>query len=412
MEEQKVQKKALSGLNVVGFVTGGVGPIITKSLATHGATVVIIESGKKHNITRSGGPFKDNINGINRSYSFAFVNSDKYSVALDLKHPRAKEITKRLVQWADVFVENWRPSVMESWGLGYEDISAIKPDIVMASLSHEGRGGPHGEVPGAGPTLSALSGLIELTGWPDRPPVTLPAFGILPDYIAPRFGIVALMAAIDYRRRTGKGQYIDLSEYETSIQFQIPAILDYTANKRIQIRDGNSSPYAAPHGVYRCKGDDKWCAIAVFTDAQWEAFVKVIGSPPWTRDPRFSSLMDRKEHEEEMNALIEEWTVDRTADDIMVMMQEAGVEAGAVRNIGDVVDKCPQLDHRKHWWTLEHPEIGKTKYEGSSYLLSKTPYKMERAAPCFGEHTEYVCTHFLGMSDEEFIELLQEDVFA
>ncbi|MBN1847100.1 MAG: CoA transferase [Deltaproteobacteria bacterium] len=407
-----MHQKALQGLKVAGFVTGGVGPIITKTLATHGATVVIIESGKKHNITRSGGPFKDNLNGINRSYSFAFVNTDKYSLALDLKHPRAKEVTQRLVQWADIIVENWRPTVMERWGLGYKDISTINPDVIMASFSHEGRGGPHGEVPGAGPALSALSGLIELTGWPDRPPVTLPAFGILPDYIAPRFGVFAILAAVDYRRRTGKGQYIDLSEYETSIQFQIPAILDYTVNKRIQRRDGNRSPYAAPHGVYPCQGVDKWCAIAIFTETEWEAFCKVLGNPLWTQDPKFKTMESRKKHEDMLNKYVAEWTLERKPEDIMVMMQSAGVEAGAVRNIGDVVEACPQLAHRGFWWTLEHPEIGKTINAGSSYILSKTSYHLEKPAPCFGEHTEYVCTEFLGMSDEEFIDLFQEEVFV
>jgi benzylsuccinate CoA-transferase BbsF subunit len=407
-----LSEKALEGLKVAGFVTGGVGPIITKTLATHGATVVIIESGKRQNITRSGGPFKDNINGLNRSYSFAFVNTDKYSLALDLKHPRAKAVTRRIVDWADVIVENWRPSVMESWGLGYEDVRAIKEDIIMASLSHEGRGGPHGEVPGAGPALSALSGLIELTGWPDRPPVTLPAYGILPDYIAPRFGVFAILAAADYRRRTGKGQYIELSEYETSIQFQIPAILDYTANRRIQSRNGNRSPYAAPHGVYPCAGEDQWIAIAVFSDAHWEAFCKVMGRPPWTQDGKFNSIDKRIENADELDLLTSTWTKMHGAEEIMLKLQAAGVEAGTVRNIGDVVQKCPQLEHRGFWWKLHHPEIDETVNAGSSYRLSRTPYALEKPAPCFGEHTEYVCTQFLGMSDEEFVDLFTEEVFA
>jgi benzylsuccinate CoA-transferase BbsF subunit len=177
----------------------------------------------------------------------------------------------------------------------------------MASLSHEGRGGPHGEVPGAGPALSALSGLIELTGWTDRPPVTLPAFGILPDYIAPRFGLFAILTAVDYRRRTGKGQYIDFSEYEASIQFQIPAILDYTANNRILTRNGNKSAYAAPHGMYPCRGEDTWCAIAVFSEVQWEAFCKVLENPLWTRDPKFDNMSKRLENADELNALVAKW---------------------------------------------------------------------------------------------------------
>jgi crotonobetainyl-CoA:carnitine CoA-transferase CaiB-like acyl-CoA transferase len=286
----KTQKKALSGLKVVGFITGGVGPILARSLAIHGADVVFIESIKQSNTNRSAGPFKDNVRGVNRGYSFVHVNSDKYSLCLDLKHPRAQEVTRRLVSWADVFVDNWRTGVMEGWGLGYENVKTIKPEIVMIGLSHEGHTGPHSKAAGAGAILSALSGLISLTGWPDRPPVTLGGFGVLPDFIAPRFGVAALLAALDYRRRTGKGQYIDFSEFEASVQFLIPAILDYTVNNRIQTRDGNKSPYAAPHGVYRCKGDDRWCAIAVFTETEWDAFRQVFGSPACTQAEKFSTL--------------------------------------------------------------------------------------------------------------------------
>jgi crotonobetainyl-CoA:carnitine CoA-transferase CaiB-like acyl-CoA transferase len=407
-----LQKQALSGLKVVGFVTGGVGPILVRSLATHGATVVLIESIKQSNTNRSAGPFKDNKPGINRGYSFANVNSDKYSLCIDLKHPRAKEVTRRLASWADVFVDNWRTGVMESWGLGYEDVKAINPGIVMIGLSHEGHTGPHSREAGAGAILSALSGFIHLTGWPDRAPVTLGAFGVLPDYIAPRFGNAALLAALDYSKRTGKGQYIDLSEHEAAIQFLMPAILDYTVNNRIQTRDGNRSPYAAPHGVYSCKGDDRWCAIAVFTDIEWEAFCKVIGNPEWTQETKFSTLAGRKENEDELDKLVEQWTVNHSAEEVMMIMQQAGVEAGVVQGMEDIVENCPQLDHRNYWWMLEHPEIGKTKNAGNSYILSKTPYQLQRPAPCFGEHTGYVCTQLLGMSDEEFVDLFQNDVFV
>ena len=256
--------------------------------------------------------------------------------------------------------------------------------------------------------MAGYAGFVSLTGWPDRPPV---AVGAYPDIIAPRFGSTALLAALDYRRRTGKGQYIDLSEYESSIQFLIPAILDYTANNRIQTCNGNKSPYAAPHGVYRCKGDDRWCAIAVFTDTEWSTFCKVIGNPSWTQAPEFSTFNRRKEHEDELNKRIEEWTVNHVAEEVMMIMQQAGVQAGVVRTSADI-ENCPQLNHRHYWWTLEHPEIGKATYGGNSYILSQTPYRLERSAPCFGEHTEYICTRLLGMSDKEFVELFQEGVFT
>jgi benzylsuccinate CoA-transferase BbsF subunit len=406
-----VQKEALKGLKVIGFVTAGAGPMLVKSLATQGATVILIESAKRHNVTRSGGPFKDNKPGLNRSYSFTFVNSDKYSMALDMTHPGAKEVIKRMVSWADVIADNWRTGVMEGWGLSYEDAKAINDDIIMIGMTHAGHTGPHSRAAGMGIMQSALSGLVTLTGWPDRPPDTTGGLGILPDFIAPRFGVTAILAALDYRRRTGQGQYIDLSEYETSLQFQIPAILDYTVNHRIQNRNGNKCPYAAPHGVYRCKGDDMWCAIAVFTESEWEAFCGVIGNPAWTQETKFSTFSGRKEHEDELNKLIEDWTVNLTPKEVMTLLQQAGVEAGEVRTIEDAVEYCPQLEHRHYWWKLDQAELGRTIYQGSSYLLSKTPYQMRQPAPRFGEHTEYVCTKLLGLSDEQFTDLFQQGVF-
>lgn len=407
-----MQKQALNGLKVVGFVEAGVGPLTLKALATHGATVVVIESEKRPHMNRVSGPFKDDKPGLNRSYSFAFTNSDRYDMLLDLKHPRVNEVTRRLVSWADIFVDNWRPGVMENWGLSYEKVSEINPEIIMMGLSHEGHTGPHRTVAGAGAVLSGYCGMIHLTGWPDRPPVTLGARGILPDLVSPRFGVIAALAALDYRKKTGKGQYIDISEYEVAIQFLTPSILENTVNKRVMNRDGNRCLYAAPHGVYRCKGDDRWCAIAVFSDSEWEVFCQVIGNPAWTQDIKFSTLSKRKENEDELNELVEEWTRNHAAEEVMMMMQQAGVGAGPVRGTGDIVENCPQLKYRNHWRKLEHSEMGETLYQGSPYILSKTPYQLQRPAPCFGEHTEYVCTEFLGMTDKEFIELYQEGVFS
>jgi benzylsuccinate CoA-transferase BbsF subunit len=402
---------ALKGLKVVGFVTAGAGPMLVKSLATQGATVILIESGKRFNVTRSGGPFKDNKPGLNRSYSFAFVNSDRYSISIDLKHPRANEVIKRLIKWADVICDNWRTGVMESWGLSYAEASVINPGIVMCSLTHAGRTGPHKRARGMGIMQSALCGLVSLTGWPDRPPVMLGGMGILPDFIAPRFGVTAIMAALDYKRRTGKGQFIDLSEYETAIQFQTPSILDYSANHRIEERDGNRCSYAAPHGVYRCKGEDKWCAIAVFSEDEWNAFGQAIGNPEWVNDPKFCTLAARKVNENELNQRIEEWTSDKDPDEVMGILQKAGVEAGNVRTMQEALENCPQSKHRHYWWSLEHPEIGKMYYQGNSYLMSKTPYTIEQPAPLFGQHTEYICTQLLNIPDDEFTDLYQQGLF-
>lgn len=219
------------------------------------------------------------------------------------------------------------------------------------------------------------------------------------------------MAALDYRRRTGRGLYIDIAQYENAIHFLAPVILDYTVNHRIQGRVGNRCLYAAPHGPYRCKGDDKWCVITIFTDAEWLAFCEVIGNPEWTNQIKFSTLAGRKENEDELNQRIEEWTINHTAEEVTSKLQQAGVPAAPVRNVEDIVENCPQLKYRHYFWTLNHPEIGKHKYYRSGYILSETPAELNMPAPCLGEHTEYVCKELLGMSEDEYVDLLINDAF-
>jgi benzylsuccinate CoA-transferase BbsF subunit len=262
---------------------------------------------------------------------------------------------------------------------------------------------------GYGTHLQGLAGFPTLTGWPDRAPDLIDRS--YPDQIAPHYGASALIAALDFRRRTGRGQYIDCAQYEACLQFLSPVILDYTVNRRIQKRIGNKSACAAPHGAYRCQGDDRWCVIAVSKDSEWQAFCKVIGNPEWTKEGKFSTFLARKKNEEELNGLVEEWTVKRTAEEVMSMMQEAGVPAGVVRTTKEVVEDCPQLKHRRYFWRLRHPEMGETIYNRVGYLLSQTPAEIRMPPPCLGEHTEYVCKDLLGMSEDEYLKLLLEDVF-
>jgi crotonobetainyl-CoA:carnitine CoA-transferase CaiB-like acyl-CoA transferase len=408
-DTSRKQTSALKDLIVIGFVTDGVGPLLTKGLAINGATVVHVESEKRPDGTRMRTPFKDNVPGIDRGYRFAQTNTDKYDMSLNLKHPRAKEVTRKLIETADVIVENYRPGVMKKFGLSYEEVSAINPSIIMVSLSSQGQTGPFHTTAAYGPHLAGYAGFTALAGWPDRGPVNV---GPYTDMVAPHFGIIAVLAALDYRRRTGEGQYIDLSQCEAGCHFLAPALLDYTMNGKVQTRAGNKSACTAPHGVYRCKGDDRWCAITVFTDLEWESFCRVIGGPAWTENEKFSTLSARRENEEELNQLVENWTAEHEAEEIMNVMQEAGIAAGAVRNAGAVVEDCPQLKHRHFWWKSEHPEIGTMNIFGSSYTLSKTPYKILRPAPRLGEHTGYICSQFLKMTDEEFTDLFVDGVFS
>jgi crotonobetainyl-CoA:carnitine CoA-transferase CaiB-like acyl-CoA transferase len=336
------------------------------------------------------------------------MNSGKLSMALDLSHPKGPEVVKRLVTWSDVVIESFIPGTMARWGLGYENIRQMKPEIIMLSASMQGQKGPHAAQRGFGTTLTALVGFSNLVGWPDRSPVTLA--NAYTDYITCWYGAIAILGALEWRRRTGEGMYIDLSQFESGVSFLAAATLDYSANQRVQSATGNRSPYAAPHGAYRCRGDDRWCVIAVFTDEEWQAFGQVIGEPEWCRDPRFDTLLGRKGNEEELDKLVEEWTSQYSAEEVMEMMQAAGVAAGVVAN-GRDLHEDPQLGHRHHFWPLEHPEMGVTNYETVSFRLSETPPEVRIPAPCLGEHTEYVCREILGMSEPEFDQLTVDGVF-
>ncbi|MFC2068777.1 CaiB/BaiF CoA transferase family protein [Chloroflexota bacterium] len=403
-----VKSRPFESIKAVGFTIAATANVVLRTLGMFGATVVRIESQARPCNLRVAQPYKDGKPGINRSGYYSLYNNDRYSLGLNLKHPKASAVLKRLLEWADVVLENFSPGTMGRLGLSYEQISKINPNIIMLSLSAQGQTGPDYFMPGYGGTISGLSGLNYITGWPDRSPVNINQS--YPDFIAPRFASVALLAAIDYRRRTGKGQYIDCSNYEPCVSFLIPEIMDYTVNKRIKVRPGNTCASMAPHGVYKCQGDDKWCAIAVSDEAEWLAFCKVIGNTSLINDPKYKTLTERKINEEELNQLITEWTINYTPEEVMIKMQTSGIAAGVVQNCRDIVND-PQLDHRQYFKTVDHPEMGAHPYLLTNYILSETPAEINKPAPLLGQHTEYVCKELLKMSEEEFVALLLEGTF-
>jgi crotonobetainyl-CoA:carnitine CoA-transferase CaiB-like acyl-CoA transferase len=402
-------EQALKGLKVADFSWYIAGPSIPMWLAHHGAEVIRVESLTRPDELRGIEPFKDGIAGINRSGCYANFNSNKYGMALNLNHPRGVEVARKIIAWADVLVENFTPGTMaRKWGLGYESVREINPGIVMVSTSPMGQTGPEAQQGGFGLELVSRGGFTHFTGWPDQE-----AVGVgypYTDTASPPLGVVAILAALEYRRRTGKGQYIDISQHEVAVQHLTPAVLDYTANGNEGGRIGNRHHQAAPHGAYRCRGEDRWCAIAVFTDEEWRAFCGVIGQPELAEDNKFKTLTDRKQNEDELDRLVEAWTANLPPEEVMQNMQAAGVAAGVVQSGKDLIED-PQLKHRHHFWYLDHPEMGKCAYDGPPFHLSETPGELNRPAPCLGEHTEYVCTQILGIPDEEFIGLLAEGVF-
>lgn len=404
------ERQALAGVKVLDFGWALVGSLTGKHLANHGAEVIRVESIARLDLQRTNRHISkaSPTNPDDRPW-FSYCNSSKYGMTLDLKHPRARTVVEKLIRWADVVSENFTPGTMNKLGWGYETVRTLKPDIIMIGSSIFGQTGPLASESGVNRTANAWSGRTYLTGWRDREPVS-PASAAYGDEVLPLFNAMAIVAALDHRRKTGKGQYIDASMLEVCAQQIAPAFLNLRANARLLTRAGNRAANAAPHGVFPCTGDDRWCAIAVFTDEEWRAFCHTIGDPSWTVEDRFADLSSRKEHEDELEELVAEWTRRHSADEVMRMMQAVGVPAGVVQNIEDVMDSDPQLKHREFLVPLKHPVLGVFRHPTPPYKLLKTQARI-RTSPCLGEHTHYVCTQVLGMTDNEFVELEREGVF-
>jgi len=401
--------KALAGLKVVDFGWNITGPFIATYLASFGATVIKVETAKRPDSLRTILPYSKGIAGIERGLLYLSYSPGKYGITLDLTHPKGMEVANRLLRWADIVVENFMPGTMEKLGLGYEDIKKLNPGIIMVMASLQGGKGPHSQVGSLGIMMHALTGIVHPMGWPDKPPTPIPS--ATTDFISPFYCLACVFAALDYRRRTGEGKLIDLSQYEAGVTFIAPAILNYVVNKQPQAKVGNASPYAAPHNAYRCTGDDRWCAIAVFGEEEWKSFCEVIGDPAWIRDAKFSTLAGRKKNEVELDSLVDGWTINHTAEEVMERMQAAGIAAGLVENGKDFFED-PQLAYRHHFWIVEHPEVGAFANEGPSFRLPETPAEVTMPTPCMGEHNEFVCREILGMSDEEFLDLYQSGAFS
>jgi benzylsuccinate CoA-transferase BbsF subunit len=391
-----------SGLKVADFSWVGVGPITAKYLADHGATTVHVESATRPDVLRTVGPFKDGVFGPNRTQYFGFPNTSKLSIALDLKHPAGQQVARRLIAWADVYTESFTPGTVADLGLDYPAARSLNPGIIMVSTCLMGQTGPAALLAGYGFHAAAVSGFPEITGWADRPPSG--PFSAYTDTIAPRFLATAIMAALDHRRRTGEGQYIEQAQMESALYFLAPQLLDYQVSGAIPTRMGNDDPQHAPHNVYPCEGDDEWCAIAVETDEQWRALREVLGNTDWAMDPVLDSAAGRIAVRERIDAGIGAWTGTQTPQAVMERLQAAGVPAGAVQRSSDLLQD-PQLRHRNFFRPLQHPEMGEVPYEGHQFRIRGYDSGPRLPAPCLGEHSIEVLRDILGMSDDELAEV-------
>lgn len=398
----------LEGLRVVEFGAFAAGPMVGKYLANFGATVVHVESRSRPDGLRLNyPPFKDNRPDPDGAGWFAFCNDTKCSVTLNLKRPRAQEVARRLVRWADVVIENYAPGVMGRLGLGYEDVRRENPAVVYLSSCNMGQTGPRAAQKGFGSQLTSQAGFTHLTGFPGDEPMLL--FGPYIDFVAVGFGLVAVLAALDHRRRTGQGVYVDLSQYEAGVQFVLPSLLDYEAHGRVPGPAGNRADHASPHGVFPCRGEDRWCAIAVETDAQWRALCRVAGHPEWAEDPRFSTLDARKQHEDELEALVAGWTREHEAAWLAETLQAAGVPACPVQRTSDLFTD-PQLRERAVWRELAHPVLGRFHYVAPPFCLPESPAEVRRS-PLLGEHNGWFYREVLELPEAELQELEADGVF-
>ena len=370
-------KGAWAGTKIIEFGGGAAGPIATRYFAEHGAIIVKVESRTRPDFLRAMAAGANQPHGLEGSDMFDALNVGKRTITLNLKHPEAVALAKRLVfEWADAVSENYAPRAMRGFGLDYDTLAADKPDLVMSSACLQGNTGPHRNYPGFGGQGSALSGFNLLTGWADRAPVG--PYATITDSLAPRFVAAALAAGLLHHRRTGEGMYFDLSQVEAAVYSLTPWLLEYRRNGRIIERLGNDDPSgrAKVHGAFRCTGDDRWVAVAAWTDNELAALEQVTGGD------------------------LEAWAAGQSPLAAAEALQDAGVEAVPVQNFADC-NADPQLDFRQHFVALEHPVLGDGRYERNGFRLSDASSGYDRSSPTLGQDNEWVLGDVLGLDRAE-----------
>ena len=395
------------GLKVADFSWVGVGPMTGKCLADHGADVIRIESTKRADALRTAGPYKDNIDGWNRSQFFGEFNTSKRSLTLDLSHERAGEVTKEILEWADVVLESFTPGTVDRMGIGYEAAKAANPGVIYVSTCLAGQSGPLAHMAGYGYHAAALAGFYGLTGWSDGVPCS-PGLAYT-DTIAPRFLTATLLAALDHHRRTGEGSYIDLSQLEASIHFLAPEILAIQTTDQSFTRNGNRSADAAPQGAYPCTGDDQWIAIAVENDEQWQSLRGLLGDPEWALDGKLDSAGGRIESHDLIDGHLANWTKEQSPKEVMARLCSAGIPAGHVQRSSDLLED-PQYNHRGFHRYLEHGEMGRVPYSGHQYRISGYDHGPRGPAPLIGEASFEILTASFGLDDERVADLMANQV--
>ena len=392
----------LAGVKVADFSWVGAGPRATKDLADLGATVIKIESRKRLDLGRLSPPFAGGKRDPDASTFFAITTTSTQGVTINLSDPRGIDVAKRLVAWADLVVENFSHGYMDRIGLSFDTLRAIKPDIIQVSVSVAGRSGPLGPMRGYGNSAAALSGMAALSGWPDRDPHMPPfAYG---DVVAPMFATVAMLAAIEHRRVTGKGQHIDISQVEPLVHVmadQFAALQHGTVGK-----PGNRAPAHAPHGAYPARGHDQWIAIVARDDAEWARLAEIAG----IADARFATLAGRKAQEDDLDAALSAWTRLHDKHVLADRLSTSGIPAEAVADGRDVFTD-PELIERGHYQRITHDKLGLCDMPGPPLRFSESMITVG-PPPNLGEHNHAVFVDLLGMGEGEVADLIAAGALA
>lgn len=402
-----MKPKFLEHVRFADFTWAGAGSFGTKIFSDFGAEIIKIESSVRLDSVRTGGPFKDRKFGVNRSGYFASRNSGKKSVVLDLKSAEGKRIAYDIIRRSDVVANNFGPGAMDRLGMDYETLRSIKPDIIYLSMPMYGEEGPRAQLLGVGMTISAVTGLMWSTGYRADDPVGPGTH--YPDHAAnPYHAAFAVLAALRRRRLTGEGMKIDLSQVESTINFIGTSVLRCAVEGGDRPQIGNASADMAPQGVYRCAGDDAWCAITVRDDAEWKAMAALIGGD--ARSARFATVEARLEAREEIDALVERWTSGRSAEQASETLRSMGIPAALVASSRYLIEQDPQLAERGYWQRTEHPELGNSLYASPPYRIDGERVELSRP-PLLGEHTRAVLGELLGMPNSELDQLEAAGVF-
>ena len=401
-------KLPLEGVRVLDFGWFYAAPHTGAWLGALGAEVIRVESAARIEYNREAANARaEGIPGINRSSIWNGVNFSKLGVTLNLSTDEGKSLARQLARTCDVVIENFSAGVMDRLGLGYDSLSKLNPGAILLSCSTLGAFGPESKVSGLGPNIQVYAGLPHLSGYEDGPPAL--GGGSWPDFVVGIIGTFATLVALRDRRRTDKGQHIDLAMAEVITSMIPEAVMDYLMNGKEHGRQGNHDPEMSPHSVYPASGYDQWVAIAVSNDDEWRAMCKVAGHPEWIEDPRFADLKSRKKNEAELDSLISEWTKRESPYGIMHTLQEAGVSAAPVMSVFDLV-ASPHMLERGYFVDINHPEVGPRMTPGIPVKFSGMPKLNYYAAPTLGQHNDFVFKEIVGLDDETYSRLVADRV--